>query len=300
MPFDPQLRATDPYERFAWLESESDIINDKALIDLRNQKTGRRWLALSGFSKWTGFGVRDGEKELQRDTWFQLTCIVVRCKDQAKMVENLRDKILTDPNSFPEIELRPRDFFLGEYPGHPEMSELDRWSLHDDLQTFAVPIRPAVAYYECESGGYDYSINRTVRVAMPAPWLAQKMGLRLASGRSLIFVDSEGRDMFYDPSVVEDGPAAALVDRDAFLKILNRQDLSAIWVIAGAKSAYGGSAGGMGFGGQLRHTGIYHLDDEGFARHLYIDRQHPSPDQLKKFFGEDPAPSGIMTKPTDL
>ena len=299
VPIDPQFRAMGPHERFAWLESDSDIINGSSLIDLRNPKTGRRWLALSGFSKWTGYGVRGGEKELQRDTWFRLTCIVVHRKDQTKMIESLRNKILTDHSSFPEIELHSGYFYLGEYHWHPEIRELDRWSSDDDWHAFAVPRRTTVASYVCESGGYDCSIDGTIRVKMPALWLAEEMGLRLSSGRSLIFVNSDGRDTFYDPSVVESGPAAALVDRDAFLRMLDRQDLSAIWVIAGEKSAYGGSDLGSGFGGRLRHTAIYRLDGDGFSRYLYTDRIHPTVSQLEEFFGEDTVPSGIMTKPAD-
>ena len=299
VPFEPQFRAMDSHERFAWLESDNDIINGSALIDLRNPKTGRRWLALSGFSNWRGYGVRGGEKEFQRDTWFRLTCIVVHRKDQAKIIASFRDKILTDPSSFPEIELHSGYFYLGEYHWHPEIREFDRWSSHDDWRPFAVPIRPTVASYVCESGGYDCSIDKTVSVQMPAPWLAEEMGLRLSSGRSLIFIGSDGRDMFYDPSVVEPGPAAALVDRDAFLRVLDRQDLSAIWVIAGEKNAFGGSDARLGFGGRLLHTAIYCLDGDNFTRNLYTDRTHPTASQLEEFFGEDPVPSGIMTKPAD-
>ena len=296
VPFDPQFRAMVPHERFAWLESDSDSINESALIDLRNPKTGRRWLALSGFSNWRGFGVRGGEKELQRDTWFRLTCIVVHRKDQTKMIESLQGKSLTDPDSFPEIELHSGYFYLGEYHWHPEIREFDRWSSHDDWRPFAVPIRPTVASYLCESGGYDYSIDLTISVKMPAPWLSKGMGLRLSSGRSLIFVNSDGRKTFYDPSVVESGPAAALVDRDAFLRVLDQQDLSAIWVIAGEKNAYGGSDAGSGFGGCLRHTAIYRLDGDDFTRNLYTDRIHPTASQLEEFFGEEPIPPGIETK----
>ena len=122
------------------------------------------------------------------------------------------------------------------------------------------------------------------------------MGLRLSSGRSLIFVNSDGRKTFYDPSVVECGPAAALVDRDAFLRVLDRQDLSAIWVIAGEKNAYGGSDAGSGFGGCLRHTAVYRLDGDDFTRNLYTDRIHPTASQLEEFFGEEPIPPGIETK----
>ena len=300
VPFDPQFRAMVPYERFAWLESDSDIINESALIDLRNPKTGRRWLALSGFSNWRGFGVRGGEKELQRDTWFRLTCIVVHRKDQTKMIESFRGKILTDPDSFPEIELHSGYFYLGEYHWHPEIREFDRWSSHADRRPFAVPIRPTVASYVCESGGYDYSIDRTISIKMPAPWLSKGMGLRLSRGRSLIFVNSDGRETFYDPSVVESGPAAALVDRDAFLRMLDRQDLSAIWVIAGEKNAYGGSDAGLGFGGRLLHTTLYHIDGDGFARYLHTEQLHPDQSQLEEFFGDAPIPPGIITRSTVL
>jgi hypothetical protein len=288
VPFNPQLRSVGPRERRAWLEGDSDIVNDRSLIDLRNPKTGRSWLALWGFSRWTGSGVRDGREELQRDTWFRLNCIVVHRKDQAKLVDGLRGQILTDPHALPKIELY-RDFYLGEYPWHPEVRRFDRWSVNDGRREFAVPGRPTVASYTCERGGYDYSIDRTVSIEIPAPWLAEAMGLWLASGRSPIYVSSDGNDMFYDPSVFEAGPAAALVDRDAFLQVLDREGLSAIWVIAGEKGVFGGRDAGLGFGGRFLHTAIYHLDGDGFARHFHTDWEHPSEDQLKKFFGEEPS-----------
>ena len=93
--------------------------------------------------------------------------------------------------------------------------------------------------------------------------------------------------MFYDPSVVEAGPAAALVDRDAFLQMLGREDLSAIWVVAGEKSAYGGRDAGLGFGGRQLHTAIYQLDGDGFTRHFHKDWAHPSKRQLAEFFSEE-------------
>ena len=296
VPFDPQFRAMVPHERLAWLESDSDIINERALIDLRNPRTGRRWLALSGFSDWRRFGIRGSEKELQRDTWFRLTCIVVRRKDQTKMIESLGGKILTAPDSFPTIELHSGYHYLGEYDWHPEVKGFDRWSSQDDRRPFAVPIRPTVASYVCERGGYDYSIDQTIRVQMPALWLSRGMGLRLSSGESLIFVNSDGLETFYDPSVVESGPAAALVDRDAFLRVLDEQDLSAIWVIAGEKNAYGGRDAGSGFGGSMRHTAIYCLDGDDFTRILHTDWIHPTASQLKEYFGDEPIPSGIVTR----
>ena len=238
VPFNPQLRTVDLHELLAWQDSNSDIINDSALIDVCNPKTGRRWLALSGFSRWKGSEVRDGMKEIQRVTYFQLTCIVVHRSDLAKIVESLKGQILIGHSSLREIEV-PEDFYLSEYPWYPEMGELDRWSSNNDWQAPVVPIRASVANYTCKRGSYDYSIDQTIGIKLPAPWIAEKMGLRLASGRSPIYIDSDDRDMFYDPSVVEAGSSAALVDREAFLRMLNQHDLSAIWVIVGEKNAHG-------------------------------------------------------------
>ncbi len=285
VPFNPQLRSVEPRERRAWLESDLDIISDASLIDLRNPKTGRRWLALWGFSNWRGYGVRYGRKGMQRDAWFRLNCIVVRRKDQSKMVKSLRKRILTDPHSLPKIELHS-ELYLGEYPWHPETRDC----------SVAAPCRPTVASYTCERGNYDYSIDRTVSVEIPAPWLADAMGLRLASGRSPIYIGSDGREMFFDPSVLEAGPAAALVDRDAFLGMLDREDLSAIWVIAGEKTAFGGSDYQSSFGGRLLYTTIYHVKGDGFAKYFHSDWERPSRDQLTEFFKGEPVPSGIATK----
>lgn len=299
VPINRPLRAMALQERLAWLESEADIAADSALIDLCDPKTDEKWLALSGFSNWSGHGARSGRKELQRDAWFRLTCIVVQRKDQSKMIESLRDKILTDPSSFPSIELHSGYHYLGEHPWHPEIRDLDRWSSHDDWQAFATPIRPTVVSYMCTVGGYDYSIDRTISVEIPAPWLSKSMGLQLSSGRSLIFVGSDGQKKFYDASVVEPGPGAALVDRDTFLQVLDRQDLSAIWVIAGEKNVFSGSDMSPRFGGSLRYTALYHLDGEGFTCSLHTDRIHPTKSQLQEFFGEDPISIGIETRPDD-
>jgi len=83
------------------------------------------------------------------------------------------------------------------------------------------------------------------------------------------------------------GPAAALIDRDAFLQLLEREELSAAWIIAGEKSAYGGRDPGMGFGGRMLHTAIYRLSSDGFERHFHSDLELPSKDQLVEFYGEE-------------
>ena len=92
VPIDPQLRPVGPHERIAWLHSETDLLNGSALIDLVDPGTGRKWLALDGFSKWIGWAMRDGHREMQRDTWFRLRCFVVARAHEAQIVNSLKDR----------------------------------------------------------------------------------------------------------------------------------------------------------------------------------------------------------------
>jgi hypothetical protein len=295
VPFHPQMRAIGPAERRTWLDSDRDVINDVSLIAVCNPRTGKQWLTLKGFANWRQWGVEDASKEFQRDTWFRLSCVVVRKGDKKKLIEGLKDKMLTDPHALPRIELHG-DHYLGEYPWHPSVNGFGDWTGEHDWRKLPVQSRATVATYTCERGGYDYSVDKTVSVELPAPWLANAMGLRLSNGQKLTYVGESGEVLFYDPSVNEEGPQAALVDRDAFLLMLEREDLAAIWVIAGEKGIFGGRDSSMGFGGRILHTAIYWIEGDDFASQFYWEREDPSAEQLRIFFGENPIPSGITVR----
>ena len=285
VPFSPNLRSVGPHQRIAWLESDDDIINDTTLIDLHNPNTGQRWLALSGFSHWSGPSKANEGQERQRNTWFRLNCIVVRLENLNQCVKNLQKRILTDPNSFPDPELSGY-FYLGEYPWHTDVREFTERNLDISSRTCRLPIRATVVSYHCGDSGYDYSIDRTIRIEVPALWLAKKMELRLSRGQSPIYVDPDGRELFYDPSVIEAGPAAALVERDAFLEMLARNDFSAIWVIAGEKHVFG-SGPGQDYGGGLQHTAVYHFGDNIVKKSPLCKKMiNPTEIQRAYFFGK--------------
>lgn len=286
VPFEPNLRALAPKERLAWLESDQDIINDARLIDVTDPKTGRRWLALDGFAHWSQRSIVQGQGAMHRETWFRLKCVVAKKKDLRALVTFMAGKQLPSNHDLPELKLHG-DHYLGEYPWDPSLAELDHWE-RDEWYGFPAKVRGTVADYTCERGGYDYSIEKSVSVTLPAPWLATALDLRLVNGRQLTFAGRDGRTIFFDPSVSEPGRQAALVDREAFLAMLSREGLAAIWVIAGEKSAYGGTSHSMGFGGRVSHTSVYELTPVGFVRSGNVKREEPSKIQFEKFFdGED-------------
>jgi hypothetical protein len=237
---------------------------DSSLIDVTDPKTGRRWLTLEGFAHWRQSGLVEGRSESHRETWFRLNCIVARKNDRSNLLKWLCSRRLTSPHGLPETELHG-EYYLGEYPWHGSLCELEDWIAPNSWQEFPVPVRATVNVYSCEHGSHDYSIDKTVKVALPAPWLLRALGLRLSNGQKLTYVSEDGRIQFFDPSVAEPGTHSALVDRAEFLAMLDREGLIAFWIIAGEKAAYSGRASGMGWGGELAHTFVYEWTGSQFG-----------------------------------
>jgi hypothetical protein len=115
------------------------------------------------------------------------------------------------------------------------------------------------------------------------------LSLRLSDGKRVTYVNDDGQVLFFDPSVSSPGPHAALVDREAFLTLLEREQLTAIWVISGEKGAFGGRPWGHGFGGRHVHTYTYVLDSDEFKVIKHTEWDRPSSEQLREFFGQPPA-----------
>ena len=90
-----------------------------------------------------------------------------------------------------------------------------------------------------ESSGLDCSIDKSIRVRLPVPMIAQGMGLRMSS-REGVLVDESGQAIVFDPSVTERGPGALLVRREQFLQFLESNGLELFWTLLGEKQRIGG------------------------------------------------------------
>lgn len=292
VPMAPVLHEIPRKERLIWRDTPDDIINDSNLIAVKDPKTGRRWLTLEGYAHWNQRGIENGKSVLQRGTWFRLRCIVARQSDRAKLLKWLKAERLTGPDDLPDIQLYG-ERYLGEYPWHPSFANIGSWHEPDKWRKTPVPIRATVANYLQERGGYDYSIDKTLRISMPAPWLMKALSLRLSNGKKLTYVSDDGLVQFFDPSVTEPGPHAALIDHDQFLEALQREKLCAFWVIAGEKDVYASERPNRGWGGRLAHSYVYELKDDEFVCYKTIEIERPSREQLEAYLGtnESKAPA---------
>ncbi|AZO44949.1 ATP-binding protein [Mesorhizobium sp. M7D.F.Ca.US.005.01.1.1] len=285
MPAQVTMRPMSPNSRLAWLDSGEDIINDASLLSVTEPKTNREWLVVNEFERWNQWGMREGERTLDRYTAFEIRCMLVRASDRAKVVKGLSGKIFRDRFDLPELD-KPSEGYIGEYPWHPLYRDVPVWLSPADHNELTAKVQPTVTDYQAERGGHDYSIEDSFHVNVPAPGLVAGLGLHLSNGRDLSYSDDAGKVIFFDPSTREPGPGAALVDRNIFLAFLAREKLDAIWVIAGEKEVHGGRKHREGYGGSKSFTSVYWLTKTGFRKTDFEERQRPTTEQLTRFYDE--------------
>jgi hypothetical protein len=296
MPVRVKLKPISAQGRLSWLDGRDDFTNGESLISVTDPKAGRNWLVVDEFALWNQWGVREGDRRLDRDTWFRLKCVIVHAGDRRRLVEALSGRSLSSDRDLPRLE-RPMGY-VGEYAWHPMYAGLSNWVQPDDWHKLGAEVQPLVTEYLAEKGGHDYSIDESLRLDMPEAGLIAGLELHLSNGKELSYSDDSGKVMFFDPTIKEPGPRAALVDRDAFLNYLKREGLEAVWVIACEKEVRGGKPHGHGYGGSRSRTSIYWLTDSGFEHQDYFSSREPSEEQLEIMLAEDPgyAPTAVRSR----
>lgn len=210
------------------------------MLDVTEPNSGKKWLVLSLFAERSGKGLNRGQGESQRQTWYRVRRVVVPKNDFAELRRAFTRKTMVDVYSFERLHLG-HDIYLGEFPWHPDLADEASWSSRGPRHAGPASAKPTTVEYRCEASGYDQSIDRTVALELPAPWLARTPGLQMVSGRHPCFVDQAGQVTFFDPSVTQPGPTAALVDHAAFFEMLQREGLEALWIINGDKDVCSGA-----------------------------------------------------------
>ncbi len=282
----PPLPRLAPADRITWVDYDGDLLNHSGLIEVVDP-SGRPWLVLEGFANYYREQRRGGRQQREQVVWYKVGCLVCHKRDLPRLLRVLAGRSLTDMDAVvPRYEASYRQF-LGEYPWHPAWAGTDDWmELDDPRGGKKVSVRRPSLEYIAERGGYDYSLDDSVHMELPAPWLLQSIGARLANGQSPSYVDVDARTVFFDPSIAAEGPSAALVDRDAFLSVLERDGLAAVWIVTGEKNAYGAGDGGplgSSFGGSRRHSAVYSFQKERLAGSITSERAYPTAEQESEF-----------------
>src|SRR5262249_47340249 len=85
MPCQVTMKPMSPHARLVWLEGPEDFINGRSLIEVTDPRANRSWLVLDENEGWIQWGMREGERTIDRRTWFDITCVLVRAKERDKL-----------------------------------------------------------------------------------------------------------------------------------------------------------------------------------------------------------------------
>ncbi len=250
-PYSPKLTHVPPKERKSWVFGVDDIVQARDSIEIQD-RNGENWLALGIFSSTRQYNVSEGHRHFERNCSLQVHCFVTRKADSKKLIREIKRSIWKQIDDFPQQEMSDKQF-IGEYPWHPSI-EFKDWTPFNQKAEKSVLVRPTVARLTWETGGYDFSMESSGEIYLPAPWLIHKLGLRLANGQRLNYVNRTNKIIFFDPSVAEKGPNAALIRRDSFVQLLEDEELQPFWAIVGQKQAFPSSIRMDGFLGELLYV----------------------------------------------
>ncbi|MGK3125918.1 hypothetical protein ACCY16_17495 [Candidatus Pantoea formicae] len=280
----PAFTAGTPETAIAWIHSDDDIPDGTEVIAVTSTEDARNWLVLSGFETWSVTST-----VIRTEVWRRVACMVVKASDLNQMLELLSDTLLISDNDLPGVMGDGYREHLGEYPWRRIQEDqtdwIRDWYFPGDGERIRchLPILPTTTDYSAEAGGYDGSVSESINISMPAPWIMEVMGIQLKDGQSILYHDADNTLTFWDPSVSQPGRSAGLVDRTAFLEMLQIEGLVAIWAVGGEKNAY--SEGyGEGFGGRVSFTRLHYSKGSEIVempRFKHFDE--PSAEQLAEF-----------------
>lgn len=222
-----------------WVARQEDIPALEKLLSVV-ERGGQNWRLLVSYPSW---GQRDedaGWNDPYRQVWMHVESYLVQRQEFATAYENLHRR-----NFFGKWMPEGATWlhgFAGEYPwATPFNTEPEAWHGRGghgvDLPVIYQPCwNQLVMEWE-----YDASVPRNFHITVPTRtffspgdlWWDGKDGYRLVNGRTI----------FRDPSVTEEGPGSLIGDADELLGRLNKLGLQIVWTLLGEKWVLGGPHG---------------------------------------------------------
>lgn len=272
------LPAISLEDSLIWRDDDEDLPDGLGAVEIHQD--GQRWLALKRFDVWRG-----GPDELYRELSRWVTAVVVPRNRLRAFLALVEGQTELDHDDFHLGEKRvPWRSYLGEHPwlwgDYAKDGWRRSWRPRFAQSGTGVSVRALTLNYLAEDSGYDQSLARTVDAELPSPWLINSLGLRLHDGRKIAYVDDAGQIIYQDPSSEERSITAALVDQKAFLAMLKRERLAAVWLIGGEKNVYGRHSDG--FGGRRHYARVLHTTGGDLVTEKRASKlDEPSKDQLQ-------------------
>lgn len=243
-----------------WRDVEDDLPDGASDLEYADEAGPDGWLLVKGFHTWRG-----GPDRLRREVSRWVTCVVVPRASKQALLALVSGDTQIDHDGLGVEDRVPWRSHLGEHAwrwiqGRAAQGWVDNWKPRGDTTIReGVRLRGITQGYLAETGGFDYSIHTNIDARVPQAWLIEALGLRLVDGRDILYADAEGSPVYREATAVGGRTTVALLRRQAFLAMLKRQKLTAIWLTGGEKNIYG-TSGGNGFGGRRYYSSVVWSD----------------------------------------
>lgn len=223
-------------EALVWRDLSDDLPDTIEAID--RAVDGSRWLTLKGFQNWRG-----GPNTLRREISRWITCVVMDRASRPAFVALANAQPQFDHDSIGDTARVPWRSYLGEHPwrwGHGATNGgwINDWRPRQGSIMRPLRLRETTTAYLAETSGYDQSIRKNIDTRLPEVWLVDALGLRLTSGLDIAYSNAAGKRIYQDETPEGGSKTLAVIDRDTFVDLLARNDLSAVWLINGEKNVY--------------------------------------------------------------
>ncbi|WP_107839881.1 NACHT domain-containing protein [Metasolibacillus meyeri] len=217
-----------------WVFDETTLPDFRKLLRITNPIRNNEWYKLRGFRKWTRKSENSESKE---ELWYRVNTCIVKKENVPDVIKKMKNQALFDPSVFSPLRSSHQGF-LREYPWHPYYEFLEGWRNDKDNRTLDIEHLVPTNEYEWETGERDKSIDQYISIYLPNSLLIKDLELVPSLEDFSVWKDSENEVVFLDPSELEKGPSAALINAKVFDDWLLKNDLQLIWFIGGEKQIF--------------------------------------------------------------
>ncbi|HNP96029.1 MAG TPA: hypothetical protein PKJ63_10385 [Cyclobacteriaceae bacterium] len=229
------LGSTDTLSNKEWVEMQDDVQGLETLLSVVDHD-GQSWRMLASYSSWVQREEYANRRDPYRQVWMHVQSYLVKKREFATAYESIHCR-----NFFGGWMPKGATWlygFTGEYPwATPFNTEPDEWHGRGGYGThLPVGYNPSWNHLAVE-WEYDASVPRNFHMTLPAKnffsprdlWWDGIDGYRLVNGRTV----------FRDPSVTQDGPPSLLADAGDLLDRLDKIGMRLIWTLLGEKRILG-------------------------------------------------------------
>lgn len=248
-----------------WQFSFEDIPRPKTIIESKH--SNNTFITLLSWAIWKSEreNPEDEDDRRYRELWIRTQGYVVYKKDLQTIMRWSKGKRFYN-DTLPQPTDHSRSVFLSEFPNSSAYQDTiaiyepsDGWITPDEQIPFKV-IQPVIQY---SSGGFENDrALRDTGIKVYGPSLPLRKLLSIQDTDSLGVYQSRDKNIYmFNPNINERlSSDALLVNKDNFIKALEKKDLTIIWSVLGEKLYHNN---GNYAKQRLEVQGICYLDDNG-------------------------------------